>query len=302
MKLSILTFFIFILFGVQAQFTPQFNTYIYNGLAINPAYAGSRECLSITAVHNSQWVGLNGAPTTDYLSLHTPLKKNHAIGLNMFNDRIGIQNHTGFYPSYAYHLRINKKQHLSFGVSAGFSYLQTRESEIKTVDSDNLFYENSSRFYFPNIGTGLYYYSEKFFIGLSLPLIYTKPISQPTNSQYNVQLSNTVYSVTAGTLIKLKDKLFLKPSVLYSNLGNNFHYASFNANLYIKEKIYFGAGYILNNSFTALFGFQLNERFEMAYNYAFQNSLLRNYAKGTHEIMLRYEFRKKVSSLNSRYF
>ncbi len=107
MKKLVSIFFLLISWSAISQFNPQYNSFMFNGLAINPAYTGTRECLSVVGLHSSQWVGFTGAPTTDYLALHTPINDEHALGLTVFNDRLGVQNQTGIYPSYAYHLKLS---------------------------------------------------------------------------------------------------------------------------------------------------------------------------------------------------
>ena len=303
MKGLIYILFILISFNGLCQFNAQYNSYMFNGLAINPAYSGSRECLSILGLHTSQWVGFEGAPQTDFVSLHSPLGKNHAMGLNLFNDRLGVQNHTGIYPSYAYHLKVGKTQRLSFGVSAGMSIFQVRNSEVETVNQDNAFASNTQTISTPNIGSGLYYYSKRFYTGLSAPLLFSNEAQQNGELKaFDFNPKRVVFMLTSGLLVNFSKNVVWKPSYLIKAIPNGIYQLDLNTNFYLYKKLNIGASYRIDDAVVGIAGFQLNENFDVAYSYAYPLSAISRFSSGSHELMVRFEFKRKVETVNPRYF
>lgn len=287
-----------------AQYTQQYNQYMFNGLAINPAYAGVRECLSITGIHSNQWVGFDGAPSTENLTAHTPFRKNVGLGLNVFNDRIATQNQTGASVSYAYHLKLNTKSKLSFGVSAGVSVFQVRDNGVITVEQNDKAFANQFQTYsFPRIGTGLFYYRERFYAGLSVPTLFSSEYSKVADSRFfNLNSNAMVIMQTSGAVIGLTDEIQWKPSYLVKFIPSISSDVDLNSNFYFKEKFNLGLSYRVKKSLIGMVGCTIKNNFDIGYSYGFPLSSLANYNSGTHEVMLRYEFRKVVSTINPRLY
>ena len=154
--------------GLKAQQDPNYSMYMFNGLFINPAYAGSQEVISLMAIYRDQWVGIDGAPQTANISVHTPLKQDqYALGLVISNDRIGLANTLNFTPSFAYRLKI-KKSRLCFGVQASFAYYYENNTAATlasqtTGGPSDIAFAGTTRLFVPNFGFGIYAYGEKIF-------------------------------------------------------------------------------------------------------------------------------------------
>lgn len=285
------------------QFSQQYNQYMFNGLSINPAYAGVRECLSLTGVHSSQWVGFEGAPMSDNFTIHAPFRKRSGIGLNIFNDRIAQQNQTGIYGSYAYHLRTGEESKLSFGVSAGMSIFQIRDADVITIKPDNSFDQNNQTFSFPNIGAGLFFYKENFYAGLSAPTLFSSEYSLVRNDEiFSLRSNALVIFQTMGGVIRLHENVRWKPSYLIKYIPSVTQALDLNSNFYYKEKFNFGVSYRVKKSLVAMVGFTLKNKFDFGYSFGYPLSNLANYSSGTHEVMLRYELKETISTVNPRLY
>jgi len=157
--------------NANAQQDPMFTHYMYNTLSINPAYAGSRDALSITALHRSQWVGFDGSPTTQTITMHSPIaNKNIGLGLTVVNDKIGPVNNTSLAGQFAYIMQLNRKSKLSLGLSGGVNILQADLNSLSLdQQNDPTFQTNLTNRVTPNFGFGAYYSRERFYIGVSTP-------------------------------------------------------------------------------------------------------------------------------------
>jgi type IX secretion system PorP/SprF family membrane protein len=303
MRLLVCILFFFSAFGARAQYTQQFSQYMFNGLIINPAYAGVRECLSIVGVHSSQWVGFEGAPMSDNITAHTPFGKHSGAGLTLFNDRIAQQNQTGIYGSYAYHLRTGENSKLSFGVSGGVSIFSIQDADVVTVENDAVFQKNGQVFSFPNMGAGLFFYRENFYTGLSIPTLFSSEYSAiRENELFSVRTNNMVIMQTSGAIIPLGDHIRWKPSYLVKLIPSLSSAIDLNSNFYFKEAFTIGASYRVKNALVALIGCTIKKKFDLGYSFSYPLSDLANYSSGTHEIMLRYELREIISSVNPRLY
>jgi type IX secretion system PorP/SprF family membrane protein len=290
-------------FVANAQYSRQYSQYMFNGLAINPAYAGVRECLSVTAIHSSQWVGFEGAPTTQSVTAHTPFRKNSGLGLSFFNDRIAIQNQTGLYLTYAYHLKLNRKSKLSFGVNGGASFFQIRDNDVITIDKDVAFSTQRQTYSAPNIGAGLFYYRENFYAGLSIPSIFSSEYSNIKEKNYFSLRSNSLVIIqTSGAVVKISDNFDWKPSYLIKLIPSISSDLDLNSNFYFRKKVNFGVSYRVKKSLVAMVGCTIQDKFDIGYSYGYPLSALSSYNSGSHEIMLRYEFKEVISTVNPRLY
>jgi type IX secretion system PorP/SprF family membrane protein len=287
-----------------AQFNPQYNSYMLDGLVINPAYTGTRECLSVVGLHSSQWVGFEGAPTSDFLSIHSPINNKHAIGINILNDRIGVRNLTSILPSYAYHLKISNTQKLAFGVNAGLNMFNVRNSDVTTINADNVFQENIKTRSLPNIGAGLYYYSKKFYLGLSAPSLFYNEFTNVAakSNAFQLRSKQMVLLLSSGGTVNISDDFVWKPSVLFKTILSGVYQLDLNSTFYFRDKISAGVSYRHKDAFVGLVGFRFNTQFDIAYSYSFPLSNIVRISSGSHEVMIRYELRKKVDTFNPRYF
>jgi len=170
---SILFACIFSLLYVQAQQIPMYTHYMYNTLVVNPAYAGSRDALTVTALHRSQWIDFKGAPTTQTITVHAPLRKeNIGLGLSLLNDKIGPSNNTSIAGYYAFIMKLNENSKLALGLSAGINFYQARlNTLLLDQQADPAFLTNIKNHITPNFGFGAYYSRKQFYAGISVPYI-----------------------------------------------------------------------------------------------------------------------------------
>lgn len=287
----------------ECQHSQMYNQYMFNGFALNPAYAGSRDVLSISAHYRHQWAGFKGAPRTQTVFAHSPLKnpKNN-VGVALINDQLGVTRRTSLTGTYAYRLELTSALRLSFGLQGGLSMIQDRWADIITDETgDQAFSANSPVFVVPKVGFGLYLDHRKFYLGASIP-----HLLDYKNSDYSlyIQESNLYkpWFFTGGLMLTLNPYLKLRPSVLVKYLQNSPVQVDLNANLVVKDKLWFGASYRSNDAVVGLMEFQINPQFRLGYSYDYPLTELSQFTSGSHEIMIRYEFGYSVKALSPRYF
>jgi type IX secretion system PorP/SprF family membrane protein len=284
---------------------PVFSQYLQNGLVINPAYAGSREVLSFFLSGRLQWLGIKGAPVLQTISMHS-LLKNERVGLGLSGQflQYGFTKSTSIYADYAYHLRLGKGK-LSMGLRAGFDMSNTNYSGILLIDpNDPVFTGNDKPYFLPNVGTGIYYYSKSFFLGAAVPsfLSYVKnsngAVSINTFKDFEVLL-------TAGGLISFSPAFRFKPSVFvdYSVQNSRKPRIDLNGNFVIYDFVWIGGSWRTTEQVAVgILQLQINPQIMFGYSYDYPVGNMNTYSKGSHEVILRYEFGYKVSAANPRYF
>lgn len=287
--------------STQAQQLPQFTQYMYNTISINPAYAGSRDGLSLTALHRSQWAGIEGAPKTQTLSIHSPLSNEKVgLGLSVINDKTGYENYTYLYGDFSYTVNMSENVTLAFGIKGGFSYYNLDE-ELFTdpqVLQDPFFNEQFNR-WTPNVGAGILLSSQDWYLGISAP----KFINNNNNKfQDYVSLEQVHYYATAGYVFNLSDTWKLRPTAL-AKLTNGAPLSfDMSGTVIYDEKLYLGATYRIDDAVGAFLDFQIFEPLRIGYAYEYTLSDLRPYTSGSHEIILIYEMRYKNTKFKSPRF
>ena len=301
--LHILLLFMVLTVVLKAQHYQHYSEYMFNGLAINPAYTGSREVLSLSLLHRDQWVGIKGAPVTQTLSIHGPLKNDKiGIGLYAYNEEIGVTRQQGFYLNYAYRIRFGSSK-LAFGLKAGLDLCQSNWSDIEIVDQNDKAFESNSPIYVkPNVGAGFYFYNKKYYAGLSVPLLLTNRLEYNEKIEVSHNFKNYNTMLTAGVLFKLNNSFKVKPSFLIK-----YHQASpmqfdLNANFIYRDIAWLGFSYRLDDAVVAILQYQITPQLAVGYAYDYTLSELNKYGNGSHEIMIRYELGFKVKAYNPRYF
>lgn len=292
-----------------AQQAPMYTHYMYNTLMINPAYAGSRDALTITALHRSQWVDFTGAPLTQTLTMHTPLRSEHiGIGLSASNDRIGPINTTAIYGDFAYIMRLSPKAELAAGISGGIDIFQADMSAMDLdQQGDPVFQSTISNHVTPNFGFGLYYSMERFYAGVSVPNLLENNLSEITQANGNTLVGKQQrhYYFIAGAVIPLTDRLAFKPTTFVKVTAGVPIEADITASFLIMKRLLLGAAFRTGDSFGGLVGFDITEQLHAGYSYDWSYGLKTGkYNQGSHEIMLRYDFifhsKKQIHS--PRYF
>ncbi|HSP83669.1 MAG TPA: type IX secretion system membrane protein PorP/SprF [Gillisia sp.] len=289
------------LFSTQAQQLPQFTQYMYNTISINPAYAGSRDGLSLTALHRSQWAGIDGGPQTQTLSIHSPLTNEKVgLGLSVINDRTGYENYTYLYGDFSYTINVSADVTLAFGLKGGMSYYDLDEDLFNepSVIQDPFFRERFNK-WTPNFGAGLYLSSQDWYLGLSAPKILNNDNNE--FSEY-VALEQVHYYLTGGYVFDLSPNWKLRPTALVKATSGAPLSFDMSGTVIYDEKLYLGATYRIDDAIGAFVDFQIFEPLRIGYGYEYSISDLRPYTSGSHEVILIYEMRFKNTKYKSPRF
>jgi type IX secretion system PorP/SprF family membrane protein len=295
--------------SIYAQQMPMYTHYMYNTLVVNPAYAGSRDALTVTGLNRSQWVGFEGAPTTQTLTIHAPLRNEHiGLGLAVVQDKIGPVRTSSVTGTFAYIMKLTPKAKLSLGLSAGINIFQANlNTLLLDQQSDPVFLNNIDGRITPDFGFGAYYAREKFYAGVSVPNLLQNSYSQVNDVNGNTLISREQrhYFFITGTMLKLSDNLALKPTTLIKVTQGAPIQADLTAMFVIMNKFQLGAMFRSGDAAGGLFGFDITNQFHVGYAYDWSYALSSSkYNSGSHEIMLRYDFLlfDKRQIQNPRYF
>ncbi|MBT8274350.1 MAG: type IX secretion system membrane protein PorP/SprF [Bacteroidia bacterium] len=304
-KSSLIKGIILIVFSVMintgfAQQDPQYTQYMYNTMSVNPGYAGQRDVLSISGLHRSQWVGIDGAPRTQSLILHTPLKNDKiGLGLSVVRDGLGPATETYADANFSYSIRVNYNVELSFGLKGGFHLLETDWSQGIYQNPDTVFQENLSLFS-PVVGAGLYLHSEYWYVGFAVPNFITT--RHYNDFQESVAKERMHYYLIAGLVLQASDNLKIKPATLIKAVPGAPVIADLSLNALFSEKFTLGIAYRWDDAFSGLAGFQISDSLFIGYAYDLTATELNNYNSGTHEIMMRFELQQLGKILSPRFF
>lgn len=275
-----------------AQFDPMFTQYMFNELFINPAYAGSRECLSVTGLVREQWIGLDGAPSTQTLSIHAPvLNQKMGIGLSLLNEGIGVSKRTGVNFNASYRIKM-KESWLSFGVQAGVVSLSEDLMKLN-LSTDNQFMINARRMMAPNVGFGAYYMAPKWYVGLSVPRMIQNRLSTSSGSAVVDNTFNPEdfhYYLTGGSVHKLSQVITLRPNVMVKAVSGAPVELDLSANLLFNDLIWAGLAYRTGDAASIFIGAYLTQQLRFGYAYDYTLSGLQDFNTGSHELMLGYDF------------
>lgn len=290
-----------------AQQDPQFSHYMYNTVHVNPAYAGSRGVLNITGIHRSQWIGLDGAPTTQTLSMNTPLRnKKMGVGFSVVNDKIGPINQTFIYADYSYSVNLTEAMKLSFGVKAGVNWFQPKISALETVQANDPSFVGSTleSVVKPNVGAGLYLHSEKFYVGMSAPRLLQNKFNLGTGTSDTTSVKEVRHMfLIAGYIWPVTSQLKLKPTAQVKLVKNAPISIDATVEAIVRDKFSIGAGMRVGDSFYGMVGYQFTTQFRAGFAYDYTTTRLQNVNNGTVELMLSYDFLFNNDKLRSpRYF
>ena len=303
-------FFLIAWNNLKAQYDPMFTQYGFNKMFINPAYAGSQEAVSLTALDRVQWVNFPGAPNTLTFSAHAPLFENTmGVGLTILNEKIGVLNRGLYYASYAYRFKVGPGK-LSFGLQGGVTTQLEKLQEVKTTNGqDGLFSQNTPRVILPNFSFGTYYYTDRFFVGFSIPRMINNQVKINTDNSIDkksaLSIDNFHYYLVFGYVFDVASGIKLRPQVMTHASQNAPVECEINLSALLNEKLWLGVSYRTSADFSGIIGLQISPQLLVSYSYDYSlTSVLRNYNSGSHEIALSYLFsfteKKKITS--PRYF
>jgi type IX secretion system PorP/SprF family membrane protein len=288
-----------IVFGQQ---DPMFTQYMFNTQTINPAYAGSWNSVGFMALSRMQWVGIKGAPSTQTFSFQMPIyKEKMGIGLNLINDKVGLEKRFGIFADYSYKINFGGLTNLRMGIKGGFfNYSNNLTDYVLYPDnqSDPLFQSNIEHKFLPNVGVGLFLENPVYYIGVSIPKV--------VNSQYESNGNN--FSVTgeirsffliAGYVHDLTRDIKFKPTMLIKATVGAPIEADLSANFLLKDKFWMGAMYRSGDSFGIIAQWIIDKNLRLGYAFDFSTSNLQAYHHNTHEVMISYELKiikKQITS------
>jgi len=313
MKNNFITIILLVLAGIfsgQAQQDPQYTQYMYNTQVVNPGYAGSRDALSFGLLYRTQWVGLDGAPKTVTFSGDTPIGSldNMGLGLSIVRDEIGPAIESNVVVDYSYTINTSDEAELSFGLKAGLDLLDVDFTKLNIYDvNDPRFQNNIDNRLQPQIGAGLYFNTDNYYIGFSVPNFLTTKhfdVSSLENTDVEtVARERLHYFFIAGYVFDLNPNLKFKPATLVKAVSGSPLQVDLSANFLINEKFTIGAAYRWSAAITGMVGFQASDSLFIGFGYDYQTTDLEIVSDGSYELMLRFDvFKKPERVLTPRFF
>lgn len=304
-KIKFSFLFCFISLLIFSQQDPQYTQYMYNMSVINPAYTTSDiGTLNIGLLHRNQWFGVVGAPKTSNLFLHTPINNKIEVGFSFTNDNVGdVVKENNFYADFAYKLNFKNNHTLSFGIKTGVTLFDVDFTGFELEDpSDFGFaFQNIHKNFF-NIGTGIYYNTDNYYVGLSVPNLLKSKHLDATNGQYQ-GVEESHWFLTGGYVFELNKQFKLKPSFMVKAVKGAPISLDITANVLYLEKVELGVAYRIDDAVSGLINFRVTRNFRIGYAYDYTTSNLGNYSSGSHEILLLFDIHQKNGKLKSpRYF
>ncbi|MFG0592377.1 type IX secretion system membrane protein PorP/SprF [Myroides odoratimimus] len=287
---------------MQAQQDPQYTQYMYNTNMINPAYAGSRGTLNVFGMYRTQWVGLDGAPKTANVSVSTPLGESGlGLGVNFTNDRIGAMDENNISVDLAYAIDLNADYKLAFGLKGTANLLSVDYTKLNIHNpTDPVSQENLNNKFNPNIGAGVYLYSDKAYVGLSVPNFLTT--DRYDDNDITTMRQKMHFYLMGGYVFDVSENLLIKPAALVKAVSGAPLQVDLTANFLFYDKFTLGGAYRWDASVSALAGFQVNDNLFVGYSYDFETTALKRYNSGSHEIFLRFELFNRRSTINAPRF
>ncbi|WPP51157.1 PorP/SprF family type IX secretion system membrane protein [Catalinimonas niigatensis] len=286
-KVMLIGLTLFIAISANAQQSPVYSHFMFNRLAINPAYAGSQDQLNITALHRHQWENFDGAPTTSAFSVHKYIKKkNIGIGMLASSDQIGIHTDNRLYLVYAYKIKMRAGT-LSMGLQGGFSRINSDFSKLNLKSEKDALMSGYRSDFNPNFGSGVYFSNQKFFTGFSIPYMLNNQLKSVGDAVSQAQEAR-YYLLTSGVVLDVSREVKVVPSVLLRIQEGNAVGMDLNANIVLSDILTIGASYRTENAVSALMGLNFSENLSMGYSYDINTSEIGRYSDGTHEFMLNY--------------
>ncbi len=286
--------------SVKAQQDPQYTQYMYNMNIINPAYAGSYDVLSVNLLGRSQWVGIDGAPRTLTLGINSPVGKNVGLGFSVIVDEIGPVEEQNVYGDFSYTLKVGENANLALGIKAGFTFFNVCLPCLNTVnDNDQAFINQNANKILPNLGAGAFYYTDKFYAGLSIPNLLQTFHFEKEGGQVTRASERKHFFLTTGYVFDLSNDVKLKPSTMVKAAEGAPLSIDFSGNVLLYDKLEFGLSYRLDESVSALINVRASRSLRIGYAYDYTLTNLGNFNSGSHEVFVLFNFdfeRNKIKS------
>ena len=302
MRTKILVFAIMLTgFAGFSQQDAQYTQYMYNTINVNPAYAGSRGVMSIFGLHRTQWVGLDGAPVTNAFSINSPIENsNIGVGLSFVNDRIGPTTENTISADLSYTIQTSETYKLSFGIKGTANLFNLDVSKLNPENQGDPSLQNLDNDFSPNVGAGIYFHSDKLYLGASIPNFFeTKRYS---DNDYVVNKERTNLYLIGGYVFDLTPNLKFKPAFLAKVVEGAPLQADVSGNFLFNEKFVLGAAWRWDAAVSLMAGFQVSDGIYIGYGYDLETTKLRRYNSGSHEVFLRFELFKRTDRIVSPRF
>jgi type IX secretion system PorP/SprF family membrane protein len=292
---------LFTVLSLKAQQDPQYTQYMYNTMSINPAYAGSRGHLSISALARNQWVGVDGAPDTQTFSVNAPVGYSGVgLGLNIINDKLGPSTETYFDGNISYTISTSSEGKFAFGMRLGGRILSLDWSKGRFQNPETIFNNNINNKFLPTLGAGVFFYKPNWYVGLSVPnFLRTEHYDDFVEL---VSAERLHYYLMAGYVFDLTEDIKFKPAILSKITEGAPLSLDVSVNFLFNEKFSLGTAYRVGDAISAIVGFQISERLTLGYAYDLTTSNYNNYNSGSHEVMLTYNILDKVRLKCPRFF
>ncbi|MET3029286.1 type IX secretion system membrane protein PorP/SprF [Flavobacterium sp. UW10123] len=302
MKKLILVFMFFSIVS-HAQQDAQYTQYMYNTIEVNPAYAGSRGALSVFGLYRTQWIGLDGAPETSTFSVNTPLKNSDlGLGVSLVNDKIGPTVENTLSADLSYTIPTSESWNLSFGIKGTANLFNIDINKLSYEDQDDPQFQNLKNKFSPNVGAGIYYHSDRAYIGLSVPnFIETNRYDSDDVAIFKEKIN---YYLIAGYVFNLDrlEYIKFKPALMTKMVEGAPLQVDVSGNFMFNDKFVLGLAYRWSASVSAMAGFQVTKGMYIGYGYDHETTQLRKYNSGSHEIFLRFEFFNNFNKMISPRF
>lgn len=298
-KLTIIAL-LFLALQMHGQQDPQYTQYMYNMNIINPAYAGSKN-LSFGLLYRNQWTGIEGNPETATFFGHSPVGNNLGLGLSVISDQLGPVKETNLYADVSYTLNLGGEHKLAFGVKAGATFHDIGLADLAVIDPDDPFFANNINETTPNLGAGFFYYTNKYYLALSVPNLLESVHLDNNGNKIGSEAQH--YFLTGGYVFQLSQNTELKPSFMMKSSFDAPTSFDVNLNARFFKKFEIGASYRMDDSFSGLVNFAITPSLRVGYAYDAISSEIKRYAPASHEVFLLFDlnFPKRVSR-SPRYF
>ena len=288
---------------MYSQQDAQYTQYMYNMNILNPAYAGSQNTLSIGLLGRSQWVGIDGAPKTFTASINAPIKRNVGLGFSIIADEIGPIKEQNVYADFSYTIQTSENSNLALGLKGGFTFLDAKLSQLDLGDNlpDDLFNNDLNRTS-PNFGVGAYYYTDRFYVGLSMPNMLKTLHFKKEGGVVARAVEDVHYFVTSGVVFNASDHLKLKPSVMFKAVKGAPLSIDLSGNALINDKFELGLSWRLDDSVSGMFNILISPSTRIGYAYDYTLSNIGDYNSGSHEVFLLFNISNSRAGLSPRFF
>jgi type IX secretion system PorP/SprF family membrane protein len=278
-------------FQLFSQQDPQYTQYVYNMAVINPAYAGSKANSSFGLLYRNQWASIEGAPQTGTFFGHTALGNQLGVGFSVIADQLGPVKETNVYGDISYTLKFDSDNRLAFGLKLGATFHNIGLNNLIVFDANDPFFSKNVNSVTPNFGAGVFYYSENYYVGVSVPNL-LDAVHLNTNG---VKLGSETqhYFITAGYVFQLSENTKLKPSFLVKSAFSAPTSFDLNTNVLLYDKLELGVSYRYDDSFSGLVNFAINPNLRIGYAYDAITSNLRQFASASHEFLILFQLKSK---------